>query len=142
VFEDIRLQEQQFKEQVLSELEVKEKNIAIVEALAMFSDTPGWRVFKERVAEWREAQVRELLSATDPHQKFRLSGKVEALTGLVAAVEDAASEAKRLSAERDEFKDWTGRRLQGEDFRLHPAGGKWQDGEAHGGQGRRQGQGG
>jgi hypothetical protein len=138
VFDDIRETELHYKSWLKDQVETKDRQIGVVNAIAALSGSPGWREFTAKLALLKEASVAQLVSEQESHQKFRVSGRVEAFTMLVAAVEDAASEAKRLSAEREELVEWAGQRLS-EDLRLNPAGGIWKDGEAHGGSRGRQG---
>lgn len=140
-FNDIRVVETVYKEKVKQELELKDRQLAVVSSLAAMASSPGWRNFKEKLELLRAASVRDLVSEQDPNQKFRVSGRVEAFAMLLAVIDDAASEADRIENERKELAEWASKQLS-EDLRLHPAGGIWKDGKAHGGSRGRQGEGG
>lgn len=125
MIQDVRLAESEFKKRFLAEVEQKDAMLGVIRALEALSVSQGWREFKEKVGAYREAALKALIYEQDSGQKFRISGKVEALNTLVSAIDSSASEAERIAAEKSDLVNRFKGQVVGESFRLNPAGGKW-----------------
>jgi hypothetical protein len=124
VFESVPRKESILLEGFKAELDICRGVMATGNAVLAMKGSPQWKVYESSVREMASSWTSELLREQDPHQKFRISGKVEAIGLLIRIMDDAVSEASRAKARAEEIEEFLSKAAKGS--RLDPAARKWQ----------------
>lgn len=69
------------------------------EQLKTFFASPGWHYVEERMKEWQESYLRDLLAETDLHEVLRIQARLQQLDAMLriksAFVEDLDSDLQQ-----------------------------------------------